>query len=304
MGFTIDQFFTVFSLAENRVSDWKNFVWYYDPNYGNCFKFNSGQTQSGSAISLVSQTHGGFGNGIRSTSFLDVSTQQAYSFMTLNQVTTFGLKISIDDQNTIPLYYSKMITMQPGTCTYIKLKKTITKNLPKPYSSCQDLKNYHSVLYDKFVRLNKTYSQQTCYALCNQKKVLDSCGCALNYFPNVDNNSTCSTLAMIYCALNLTLDSSGCDEYCPLECESITFDFTTTFEIYPDQSNLLVEQADPVVVAQFQSKGLDVTTSTFDLLSESIACVYVFYDTLETTIIEESEAFLLVKLISVIIHLK
>jgi hypothetical protein len=251
--------------------------------------------QNGSSIPLLSQNIEGFGNGIWTANFLDVFTDQTFSFMTLFNVYTFGLKISIDDQDSIPLYYYKMLPLKPGTCTYINLRKTVTKNLPKPYSSCQDLTSYHSVLYDKFVRLNKTYSQQVCYALCNQKKVLDACGCAINYYPNVDNNSTCSTLALINCAVNLTLDGSGCEEFCRFKCESTLYDFTFTFEKYPDQNNFVVEQADPVVQAHFLSKGIDVNAVTFDQLANSITCAYFFYDNLETTIAEESAAMTVVK---------
>jgi hypothetical protein len=288
-GYSLNQFFIYFYLA-NRPVSFDHFTWFYDPNYGNCFKYNSGVKQDGSRIDLIKQTSAGYGNGVRSINFIDVFPAQAYSFMSLNSVTTTGLKFSIDDQYAMPLYYNKMIPAKPGSCTYINLKKTVTKNLPSPFSECHDLTYFHSELYDKFLKLNKTYSQNACFDMCKQKKVIETCQCASIYFLNPDKSRTCATLDETYCSKNLTLNESGCEEYCPLECESITYDFSTSFESYPDQYNYVVEKGNPVVIALFKAANMDLDVRVFDDLANSMTCVYIFYSALETTTIEEARA--------------
>ncbi len=50
-----------------------------------------------------------------------------------------------------------MMPFKPGVCNYIGLRKTESKRLPDPFSSCTDLKSYKSVLYDQFVKYGKKY---------------------------------------------------------------------------------------------------------------------------------------------------
>jgi hypothetical protein len=293
LGLIKKQFFVSFMFNSDTVpSDY--FVWYFDPNYGNCFKFNSGKTQNGSSIDLLEQTASGYANGIFSVNFLDVFSNQTYNFMNLYNTYTLGLKVSIDDQSSIPLYASNMIPMKPGTCTYINIAKTVSKRLPRPFSSCQDLTDYHSVLYDEFLKLNKSYSQQVCYQLCKQMKVITTCNCSIMFYPNVDSVKSCQTLNQVNCYNNLTLDESGCDDHCPLECESIDFEFTTAAEIFPDQNNYVILKSNAQISGLFRNANVSLASAPFEAVSNSLACVYIYYQDLKTTRIEESRAMTVV----------
>jgi hypothetical protein len=240
---------------------------------------------------LVEQQSVGYANGIFSVNFLDVFANQSYNIINSFNGYTVGLKISIDDQLDIPLLNFNIISTRPGSCTYIKLTKTITRNLPFPYTSCKDLTNYHSELYDKFIKLNKTYSQKMCFQACMQEKVINTCNCSNFFFPNLDNYPTCQTFDQAKCAFSLaSVDSDGCEAFCPLECESLSYDYTISSDIYPDETNFMLLKADPRTAALFQNANVNLANASFDALSNSVACVYIYYEDFRTTTIEQSRA--------------
>ena len=59
-----------------------------------------------------------------------------------------GLRIVIHDQQTKP-FYTDGLFLEPGTHNEIKLSKEISETMSYPYSSCQDLTNFNSVLIFK-----------------------------------------------------------------------------------------------------------------------------------------------------------
>ncbi len=138
---------------------------YYDLHYGNCFKFNSGFDQNGSAVPLVKQVSAGKNHGIFMVLFADVFKNELSNF--LNYDYSYGIKIAINNQTYIPLYKEGFtLSVKTGTCTSIGLKKLISSRLPKPFSPCEDLSSYDSVLYREFLKQNKTYKQDVCYEMC------------------------------------------------------------------------------------------------------------------------------------------
>jgi hypothetical protein len=301
-GLQLDQFFNVYQFQSTSFP-LEHFIWFWDPNYGNCFQFNSGLAQNGSSLKILQQTEAGFSNGLFVVNLIDVFPKQSFNFLNLYQIYTFGIKISIDDQPAIPLTHNNMIPIKPGACTYINLKKTVTAHLAKPYSSCTDTTNFHSILYDKIINLNKTYTQRVCFQLCKQMQVISTCGCAMNFYPNVDNYSTCGTLDKVNCYYNFTFDLDSCGDLCPLECQTVSFDFTTASEIYPDHSNYVIQKADPETLALFENANVSLANASFSDVAYSLACVYIYYQDLQTTFINETQAMNFVSLKKTIINL-
>jgi hypothetical protein len=298
-GLTFQQFFNkIYKNYDNVASDC--FVWYYDSIYGNFWKFNSGKTQNGSRINLLEQKSTGYYYGILSVNFLDVFPSQIYNIINSFYGFSLGLKISIDNQDSIPLYFYNMLAIKPGTCTYINIKKMITRNLPYPYTNCHDLTNYHSVLYDKFAKLNKTYSQRACFQLCKQKKMIDACNCTIVSYPNVDNHPTCQSFEQLNCYNRQSLNLSGCDAYCPLECESVSYDFTITSDKYPDETNLVLLKASSEIATLFEKANVSLANASYDTVANSVACVYIYYQDFDTITIEQSRAMSEVKLFSIL----
>ena len=105
IGLTRDEFFLFKTYDGSSLSN-DYVVPYYDPYYGNCFTINSGLLQNGSGIPLLSQAGSGEANGLILINFIDVFVNQSYNFMNLLNSYGFGLKISIDDQDDVPLLFN------------------------------------------------------------------------------------------------------------------------------------------------------------------------------------------------------
>jgi hypothetical protein len=285
-GLRAHEFFLEHKFGGKDLSAKEHIVSYYDPFYGNCFKINSGFAQNGSKVALLKQNETGKRKGLYLVNFVDIFDHPIYNFMNLLNSFTFGLKISMDDQRSIPLHKDNMIPIQPGTCTYIGLRKTQSTLEPKPYSKCTDLNLYRSVLYHKFVKHDKKYEQKACFEMCKQKKVIDQCRCAVIDYPNLDKNRTCSSMREIDCVLNLEIDTSGCDELCPLECDSISYVYSTASEFFP--SYTYFDFYRNVLRDQFAERHISTEDVTFDGLSKSLACVYIYFEDMKVTRVEEA----------------
>jgi hypothetical protein len=192
-----------------------------------------------------------------------------------------------------------MISIQPGACTYIGLRKTVSSRQPYPFSECRDLTDYRSVLYDKFVKYNKTYSQKACQQICKQKKVIDTCNCSVIVYPNVDDFRTCTTLDQVKCfwEIHKKFDVSECKNLCPLECNTVSYDFTTSMEKFPSYSFYKFWKANANVVSAFAERGIAYENITYEALSNSLACFGVYFEDISDTRIEENPAMTIVYLV-------
>jgi hypothetical protein len=295
-GLTTEQFLFQTEFENEAISASDYFVRYYDPVYGNCYKFNTGVAPNGSAIPFFKQYQSGPGNGLHTVHFVDVFPNQSYNFMNLLKSTTFGIKLSINNNDTIPIYNNNMIPAKPGTCTYIGLSKIVAKSQPHPFSECQDLTNYHSLLYDKIIRLNKAYSQKLCFQLCMQKRVIDMCDCAVIRFPNVDNYKSCTNISQINCIQSSVqiINQTGCEDYCPLECETTYYDYEMAVDFFPDHTYYDVYKADRVTQQVLAYANVNASNVTYSDLANSMACLYVYFKDMRLMRIEEEQAMTVV----------
>jgi hypothetical protein len=113
------------------------------------------------------------------------------------------------------------------------VRKTISIALPDPYSDCLDVNNLQSPIFDEFRRQGKRYQQTACYELCKQLTIIDKCGCASIEVPNINNTRVCNQREEIDCVLShlFELDTvEKCEHYCPLECYTLTYQTTSSFE--------------------------------------------------------------------------
>ena len=59
------------------------------------------------------------------------------------------MMLMIHNQSILPLYYEGY-NIKKGSTSFITLSKTISENLPQPFSNCQDSNNFKSELIDWF----------------------------------------------------------------------------------------------------------------------------------------------------------
>jgi hypothetical protein len=236
----LNKYFGTFLDPTDYTYSFKDFLYqYYDPNFGNCFRFNSGFKQNGLPIPLLKQHQPGKSHGLYIVAFVDtLENQELFNFMNLDS--SFGLKISISNQSYMP--FDNMLTLKPGTCTNIAIKKTISKTMPKPYSECVDVSQFDSLMINEFRRLNKTYQQHVCFEMCKHKYFIDKCNCSMALILNYNSYKTCSTIEDYACwfrwpdLLKTVTDKlSRCIQlYCPLECVSSRYTHMNSYEAFPN----------------------------------------------------------------------
>ena len=177
-----------------------------------------------------------------------------------------------------------------GKLTSITVRRTFTRNYPYPYSQCKDLTQYSSYLYDFILSSNQTYRQIDCFNLCLQQKVISTCECySLEYSSLNTFAEPCLNLTQYNCIDNQknSFDSDACQERsCPLECNSVRFDLGLSSITNPGLKEFQsFNQHD----LDFYENLLGNSTSlTYDAFKSMWVNVWIYYPSLEYTLITET----------------
>lgn len=168
LGYSIEQFLLTCSFNQIDCNE-KDFDWYYDLIYGNCYRFNSGFNSS---IRKVAKT--GKFYGLRLELYVGVPDDlQKFA-------TSIGAHIFINHHKIRPKS-SEGIDVASGTETNIVLKRTDTSHLKYPYSECRiedhELDYYSETLSYKYDQDHFRYRRSDCMDRCFQSSLIDKCGC-------------------------------------------------------------------------------------------------------------------------------
>ena len=182
------------------------------------------------------------------------------------------------------------INLNVGKEINVALSRKISTKTSQPYSECKDLTTFSSKLYRIFQALNKTYRQYDCFKLCLQKNINTLCGCYFSRYTKVNKEfKAClnlTQLACIYTQQDSFLADQDCLDQCPLECNSITYDFQTTTLEYPNKrmyksllnSSSFVQSFENFTGEQF----------SFESLKDVVISLKVYYPSNSYTFISES----------------
>jgi len=193
---------------------------------GDCFRFNSGKNMSGQTIPFLYSTIGG-----KDDSF----------FLKLEK--NLGLMVWIHQVSLPPRFASyndhlgNMIYVSPYSKTQLIVNKLEEKKLGLPYNQCYDDLNLFSgnktIINYITKSLNETYVQTNCLEICYDIFYInnDPCNCSNTSVNNVwqDCFINLEKSNKSGCIYNNKLDFfkesvlNKCKEYCPLECNSISY---------------------------------------------------------------------------------
>jgi len=268
------------------------FIWHFDPKYGNCYSFNTGSNSSGNSVDLRKINKAGNMNGLRLELFIG-NPSNIPEF-----IHSSGYHVIIHNQ-TYAIKYNEGYDISPGIETNFAINRLYETKKPKPYSDCIELDSIDSFDSDLFrvtYGLNKTYLQNNCLHLCFQKIVIQTCSCFLSIFNKLNGTIQCLNQSQLFCADKaLTIyDLNDCIQNCPLECYSTNYQITTTFSNYPTNNyakNSLM--TNPIITSKFQNETL-----TFDLIKQSVLSLNIYYDQLSYTKISKDAKLELVDLVS------
>ena len=271
---------------------WSDFNWYFSFDYGNCFQFNSGKNVSNDKVSLKQVNREGedFGLSLWIGPIIYYNTKYPTS-------DSKGLRVYIHDPSEAPPF-SKGINVNVGQETNIAVTRSYKKSYPSPYSDCVDLNTFKPTEMYSFMmnsNPNVSYRQQDCLDLCFQQQVMTNCGC---YYPKYlslnPQTPPCLNLTQLICIYNQyslapkSQANNACiTDQCPLECDTVEFNFQTSNLDYPNQATYNQLFSNPNGIAYYEYY-YNITLSTFSSYQENFLVLNIYYPSTQYNLITES----------------
>jgi hypothetical protein len=227
----------------NRPCDLKkDFSWYYNYKYGNCYRFNSKIERSGPDDLIVynetktieTTQRPGPQNGLQ----LELYAGQWDISDTLTET---GFKILLRNQSNEKTFPEDTgFTIAPNFATNIVIKPTIVNRLSYPYSDCVTFKDKMYFLISNTSKLEYK-SQLFCNKICFQSYMVNKCGCADYRLPNDGNifGKYCNTPKDYYCLDESSIkyyekDIEKCTQACRPDCQQVIYDYSLFTAGYPN----------------------------------------------------------------------
>ena len=267
-----------FNLKSCNSSD---FVWSYNPFYGNCFTFNSGLDSNGNKIELKKSTQSGYNFGLQLTLIVNVYEKL------IEKKFALGLGAYFLIGNSSYLDFNNPIMITPGLITNIAVDREFKSTLPKPYSNCDIDSSFESdsELFNLIQKSKYQYSQQFCFTQCFQRYLIKKFNCTYPMFLNLFavTNVCYSKARQLYQNSSFINDliESICIPMCPLECNQTLFKTSiSSLSLFGNQYLSRIQNSN--LSTDFINRTIDAAT-----VKESIVNAYIFYESLSYT--ESSE---------------
>ena len=269
-----------------------DFQAYYDVNYGNCFRFNSGINNNGENVPFKYIKQSGILNAFELELFVGKAKENDNIFSKEN-----GFILFINNQ-TFDSTLAEGLFISAGTSTRIIINKYSMKKSPSPYSECIDglnsIDSYKSDTYRKTFSPNRTYHYTDCIYVCYQKYIADKCKCQSGFFNLVFDTTLdrCGSkiadqidCESIYSTEFYKISSTNIDKCdCPVECEKSGYTFTSSIAEFPTRNYWNYLKNNGLIKSKFSNKG----EISYQDLKESVARVVIFYDELKETLVTQN----------------
>ena len=277
----------------------EDFDHYFDFNYGNCYRFNSGKNMNGEQVTQK------YANAL--FGYLDVhlwigSAENNYNMFSKEN----GLILFISNE-TVNTAVVSGIPISPGFSTKISLEKITIIKKSRPYSNCVDnlnsIDSYDSLTYKKLIsqNQNQSYNYINCYITCLQKLLGDICECQLKFLDSIyyDKMRLCFSIPSLRDEDNICFQTSlkvfsndskpylaKCN--CPIECEYNFFRYSNSFAEFPPRNYLpYLLNSTKIKSIIFNQTDLNDSLKTFEFIKKSIARVQISYQDMMQTFITE-----------------
>ena len=211
-----------------------------------------------------------------------------------------GIRLFVHNQSSVPFTLNSGISLQPGTETYVGIRRQLTNKLGTPYSNClQDLSSspntYAHILFSYFRDLNVTYYDQNfCFKICFQDKLIENCSCCDISTPSIRNATFCETESELKCYneykdfFSKTNLNTLCDNACPNQCQTIDYNLALSTAAFPTISYAKNLQTSDNTYYNFPQYTTD--TELMDFCRQGFLKFIINYDHLYYTLIDESPA--------------
>ena len=290
LGFNMTSAFQICFFSGEICDVTKDFRWFFDTNYGNCFQFNSGYNMNGNPVEVKRVSNGGKNFGL-SLLIGPLVNKNQYS-----TVLSKGLKVLIHNQTYLPSYDDTYVSVKSGEETNIMIDRTFTSNSPYPYTDCtQSPRSNNLDISQAMTNSNRTYQQYDCINLCFQQLVQTKCLCFATFITQIYPTLPCLNSTHLECLKfyriqfdnNESIYAKNCQQKCPRECDSITYSTQISSLVYPSLETYNRFKNDTFAFNYYQSK-YKIDLSSFDLFREYFYSLNIFYASKKYTYISDS----------------
>ena len=245
---------------------------------GNCYTFNSGENGS----TVLYSIDGGYQFGLE----LILNAEQYEYFLADSD--SVGFNVFIHDQGHFPYYGS--LSISTGHSTQVALHKVNYKfQTPAGGGQCS---NEISLKYFT------TYSRLSCIIECVTDLVVGNCKCKAQGMPGPAQVCELRDLCLLQ-AIGEMFDVEKCD--CPIACETTVYEKMLSYAKFPaEHIPLLMNNSDFLSTYPFPDFVISYATDdngtefrylnsnfTESFLSNNFAKVFIYYDELISTTMEE-----------------
>jgi hypothetical protein len=118
-----------------------DFVWKWDPLYGNCYSFNSGYNMSGAKVNYKESTLTGTVFGLQLNVYVGYNEKLIpfnngyFSWVPFSNA--YGLYMLIENNTYLGNNKQNVIALNGGSVNFMPIQKRFSSRLPKPYSDCE-----------------------------------------------------------------------------------------------------------------------------------------------------------------------
>jgi hypothetical protein len=287
LGHSFEDAFTNCSFNGQTCSP-SDFIWKWNPVYGNCYVFNSGLNANGSKVSFKESLLPGAQSGFQLVAYVGYNEKlipfNAGAFSWIPFTNSYGLNLLIENNTYLSVDKSNVIVLNGGTMNFMSIHTRFASKLPKPYSNC-DIDNtnpgqFDSPFYNLIKNSQYQYSQELCVLQCYQKQIIDLCNCSTPLYVSL-YNASCKNEVESGCAywepIKGTVSSKipNCIPQCPLECNSTEISFTFTSQTNSGNGYAYLVNQTSVFSSDFISTPItDVTASN------KFVQLFAYYDSL------------------------
>jgi len=284
-----------------------DFVWHFDPWFGNCWIFNSGYNRTVHRVPLKMSSFPGDSYGLKMSLYVNFFE----NLTSINSLPSFGgglgALIRIDNSSYKTNYIiMDGIRLPGGDSTSVSVMRSFKSFYPQPYSNCL-IDNLTKVKFqsDLFDLIHKTayrYTQPMCFMQCLQRTLILECNCTysaiISLFPNA---SMCFKQNEIDCINNVFFGKvnqndfffqENCLPECPLECYSDKFNvLLSSSELIPKYYLDYLNSSSTNLFSDFLTTKIDADTAR-----KSFSHFSIFYNELSYEISNESPQLSLITL--------
>lgn len=262
----------------------------YDPNYGNCNLINSNKYSNGSEREIYQA----FKQDSGITLYMYTGPQENATNYLFDQVNPKGIVIRVEDAEYNGIWLSG-VGLSPGNFAQITLTRNEVTNMPSPYSSCQPVDQVNTLASLYMKQNGVTYNRKTCLFYCQQMNTINQIGCNSLLLPILPGYPLCTNKTMFLLTSSIAFNMSLCNEQCPIECTSVTYDVSISYMDWPTYDGYYWCLKNGIFDRYYDPKDV-----TYDIAMQSFAGVTLFYKEIKYTEVHESASMTFVDLVAAI----